>query len=96
MFRFSTNLTADVWVRKWTVVSTELFVLAWPKQAKQECAFLCLNKEMGNHDIIPRPPFFLSSYRSFFIWIARVYLFVLFVDSEHLLLLSLLAYVDVL
>lgn len=93
MFGFSTNLTADVWVGKWTVVSAELFVLAWSKQAKQECAFLCLNKEMGNHDIIPGPPFFLSSYRSFFIWTAQVYLFAMFVDSEHLRLLSLLALV---
>lgn len=51
-----------------------------------------LNKEMGNHGIIPGPPFSLSSYRNFFIWIAQVYIFVVFVDSERLLLLlSLLA-----
>lgn len=81
-----------VW--KWTLVLAELFVFVWSKQAMQECAFLCLNKETWNHEIIPRPLFFLSSYRRFFIWIAQVCLFVVFVDSEHLLLLALLAYVQ--
>lgn len=30
------------------------------KTSQQECAFLCLNKEMGNRDIISRPPFSLA------------------------------------
>lgn len=47
----------------------QLNCLCWHDQNKQSrnVHCLCLNKEMGNHDIIPRPQFFLSSYRSFFI-----------------------------
>lgn len=35
-----------VCVRERDIVIADVFVLALTKQAKQECAFLCLNKEM--------------------------------------------------
>lgn len=42
-----------VFVWTWTVVLAGLFVLVRSKQAAQECAFLCLNNVMWNHEIIP-------------------------------------------